>query len=193
MGIEFELKYTATEAVQNAIRNDVTGNWYTIPMETTYYDTHSGNLSQRHYTLRRRLENGASICTIKIPAGEIARGEWETECSSIEKAILELCKLGAPDNLLPLTEEGLEAVCGARFTRQACITWFGETMVEIALDAGILFNGQREIPLCELEIEWKKGPQEGAVAFAKLLEKKYGLHTQPKSKFRRALDLRKGE
>lgn len=193
MGIEFELKYAATEAAIDAVIKDIAGNWHTISMETTYYDTPSGKLSQRHYTLRRRLENGSSICTIKVPAGEIARGEWETECSSIEHAIPELCKLGAPENLLLLTEEGLEAVCGARFTRQACITWFGETMVEIALDAGVLFSAQREVPLCELEIEWKEGPQEGAVAFAKLLEKKYGLHPQPKSKFRRALALREGE
>ena len=193
MGIEFELKYTATAQAQEAVMRQISGLWHTISMETTYYDTPSATLSQLHYTLRRRLENGSSVCTIKTPAGKSARGEWETECDAIEKAIPELCKLGAPENLPLLTAEGLEEVCGARFTRRACITRFGEAEVEIALDSGVLFSGSREIPLCELEVELKSGPQEDAITFSKLLAAKFTLQSQPKSKFRRALDLRKGE
>lgn len=190
MGIEFELKYTATAAAQDGIRDQVGGVWQTISMETTYYDTPSGSLSQRRYTLRHRLENGKHVCTVKTPLTDAARGEWETESDCVASAIPELCKLGAPADLKSLTAEGLRAVCGARFTRQACTTQFGSAQVEIALDRGILFGGSREIPLCELEVELKSGSREDAVAFARVLAKKYGLEPQPKSKFRRALDLR---
>lgn len=190
MGVEFELKYSISRTGQDAVMNDISGDWYPISMETTYYDTPSGALSRKHYTLRRRLENCISVCTIKTPLGNTARGEWETQSPNILQAIPELCKLGAPQDLADLCAQGLEEVCGARFTRQACTIRFGQAKVEIALDRGILFSGTREVPLCELEVELKSGPQEDAIAFAKVLAKKYGLVPQPKSKFRRALDLR---
>ena len=190
MGIEFELKYQISRAAQDAVIHDIPGNWYPIKMETTYYDTPSGALSQKRYTLRRRLENGVSVCTVKTPLGDSARGEWETECDDIYTAIPELCKLGAPADLSALTEEGLQTVCGARFTRQACAVKCKNATVEIALDRGVLFSGSREIPLCELEVELKSGAQADAIAYAKCLAAKYDLQPQPRSKFRHALDLR---
>lgn len=190
MGIEFELKYTATPETQAAVMQIIQGDWHSISMETTYYDTPSGSLSRKRYTLRHRLENATHVCTLKTPLGRDARGEWETECGDIRAALPELCKLGAPADLVNLAEEGLEAICGARFIRQACTVTFGSAVVEIALDRGILFGGSREVPLCELEVELKSGDQADAVTFAKVLAAKYGLQPQPKSKFRRAKDLR---
>ena len=190
MSIEFELKYAATPNAQAAVMQAIQGNWHTIQMETTYYDTPSGSLSQKRYTLRHRLENATHVCTIKTPLGLDARGEWETESADIRASLPELCKLGAPADLEALAEEGLEAICGARFTRQACTVSFGSALLEIALDRGILFAGSRETPLCELEVELKSGDQADAVTFAKVLAAKYGLRPQPKSKFRRAKDLR---
>ena len=190
MSIEFELKYSATPEAQSAVMQDLPGDWHTIQMETTYYDTPSGSLSRNRYTLRHRLENTTHVCTIKTPLGDNARGEWETECDDIRAALPELCKLGAPAEMARLAEEGLDAICGARFTRQACTVTFGNAMLEIALDRGVLFSGSREVPLCELEVELKSGDQADAIAFAKVLAQKYSLRTQPKSKFRRANDLR---
>ena len=188
MGVEFELKYRATPEIQETLAQK--GQWHSISMETTYYDTPTGALSQRFFTLRRRLENGTSVCTLKAPAGSLARGEWETECGSIETAIPELCKLGCPQELPQLTAEGLVAVCGARFTRRAStIEWEG-ALLEIALDRGILFAGDKEIPLCEIEVELKEGSREQAVAYGRILEKLYGLTPESGSKFRRALALR---
>ena len=105
MGIEFELKYRATPEIQEELAK--TSQWHSISMETTYYDTPTKALSSRFFTLRRRLENGVSVCTLKAPAGELARGECETECDSIEEAISELCKLGCPPELPQLAAEGL--------------------------------------------------------------------------------------
>ena len=191
MGIEFELKYRATEEAQAAILEATEGNWQTIAMETTYYDTPAGSLSQRKCTLRRRYENGKSVCTLKTPAPGGARGEWETEDGTIEAAIPKLCKLADPQ-LLPILEaEGIMVVCGARFQRKCVTLDIGGTEVELALDAGVLLGGGKEIPLCELEVELKSGSREAAAAFARLLAKKHGLQPEEKSKFRRALDLAK--
>lgn len=190
MGIEFELKYRADAGAQEAIQRDYTGRWECICMETTYYDTHDGALSKRWYTLRRRMENGISVCTIKIPAQGAARGEWEVRAQDIRQAIPELCKLGCPEDLQALTAGGLVPVCGARFTRQALTVRFRDSLLELALDSGVLFAGDRQVPLCEVEAELKEGSREDAALFGSLLAKTYGLEPETHSKFRRALALR---
>ena len=188
MGYEFELKFRATEEIQAAIAAE--GTWHSISMETTYYDTPSGALSGLRYTLRRRLENGVSVCTLKTPAGDLGRGEWELNCGSIEAAIPELCKLSGLSQLPELVAEGLVTVCGARFTRQASAVVVEDTEVEIALDKGMLFAGDRQIPLCEVEVELKSGSREQAAAYALALAHRYDLKPEPASKFKRALALR---
>lgn len=191
MGVEYEWKYRADPEIQNHLWGATEGTWQETVMETTYYDTPTGALAGLHYTLRRRMENRKSICTIKTPAANGGRGEWEVEDSSVEQAIPVLCKLGAPENLLSLTKDGVIAICGAKFLRRACSIDIGNAVVELALDKGILIGGGKEVPLCEIEIERKEGSLEAAAAFASHLSKKYSLVQEPKSKFRRALDLTK--
>ena len=190
MGVEFELKYKAVAESQQAIREAFQGDWQTISMETTYYDTQEGSLSALHYTLRRRYENDVSVCTVKTPLSGAGRGEWEVNCDSIEAAIEKLCKLGAPEDLMTLTQKGVVPVCGARFTRQALAVALPEGAVELALDKGILFAGDREMPICEVEVELKDGEPAVAVQFAGLLAEKYALQPETKSKFKRAKALR---
>ena len=192
MGVEFELKYKATEEVHQAILAQFPGDWQTIAMETTYYDTPGNDLSALHYTLRRRFENGVSVCTVKTPIAGAGRGEWEVNCDSIEDAIEKLCKLGAPENLMDLTQTGVIPVCGARFTRQALTGETTGATVELALDKGILFAGDREMPICEVEVELKDGEPAAAVQFANWLAEKYALQPETKSKFKRASALREG-
>ena len=190
MGVEFELKYRADEKAQQAAFAAYGPGWQTITMETTYYDTPDGALEKLHYTLRRRLENGVSVCTVKTPMPGLGRGEWEVQADSITDAIPELCKLDAPEDLLALTAQGIHPVCGARFTRRAVQVASGESILELALDRGVLFAGSKAQPLCEIEVELKDGTQEDAVLFANLLALTHGLVPEKKSKFRRALDLR---
>ena len=192
MGREFELKYAATPAQQDALQKDFALTWQEFAMETTYYDTASGDLGRLHWTLRRRFENGRSICTVKTPSPDGGRGEWELECGNIMDAIPELCKLGAPHTLLLSAALGVEEVCGARFTRQAAALEIEGAVVEIALDRGILSGGGKETPLCEIEVELKEGSDAAAVAFANALAAKYNLQAELRSKYRRALTLSQG-
>ena len=193
MSIELELKYAATAAAQEAIRAAYPADYQTIAMETTYYDTADGSLSARHITLRRRMENGRSVCTVKTPTATAARCEWECKCGCIEDGIVELVNLGAPRELLFLTASGVTPTCGARFTRLAGLICFCDAEIELALDKGILLGGGREEALCEVECELKSGSPESVVAFAGALATAFGLREEPKSKFRRALALAKGE
>lgn len=193
MATEFELKYAATAAQLDGIRAAVPGEYHSIAMETTYYDTPGRALSARKWTLRRRLENGVSVCTLKTPAGGLGRYEWEVEQDSIQAAIPELCKLSNLDDLAEMTAGGVSPVCGARFTRLACQVNIENAVVELALDEGILFGSGRELAFAEVEVELKSGDEEAACRFAEDLAARFHLIPEEKSKFRRALDLAQGE
>ena len=193
MGIEFELKYGAKPQQLSAIRQALDGKEEIYQMQTTYYDTPAGSYSAKKCTLRRRLENQRSVCTLKTPDQGHGRREWEVECGSIEEAKEKLCRLGAPREILDLAHEGLVPICGARFTRIAkTLCWEG-AQLELALDEGILTGSGREMPLCEVEVELKEGSQESCLAFARELSRRFGLQLEQNSKFRRALALYKGE
>ena len=188
MGREFELKFRASANQLAAIMNDYQG-FREISMVTTYFDTPGQDLLTRRWTLRQRQENDVSICTLKTPCAQGGRCEWETECDDIVSAIPALCGLGAPEELKDLAAGGLEAVCGARFTRQAALIELENCTLELALDRGFLKGGFRMNLMIEVEVELKSGSDEDAVAFAKALAVKYGLIPERNSKYLRALNL----
>ena len=193
MAVEFELKYGATPEILEQLQMRYAGEEKTYRMRTTYYDTPTEQFSARHCTLRCRLENEVSVCTLKMPTGGIGRREWEVECDRIEDAIDMLCKLGAPQEICDLAEEGLVPICGARFDRIAKLLPLDGCEVELALDEGVLVAGDQQIPLCEVEVELKEGGAQACVAFATEMAQEFGLAVEKKSKFRRALDLYRGE
>ena len=192
MAIEYELKFEATPQILSAIDAYTAADATTYQMQTTYYDTPTGALSARHYTLRCRAENEKYVCTLKTPAKN-GRNEIELPCEHIEDAIDMLCKLSSIPDLAQLLQEGIAAVCGARFTRIAKTIEINGGTVELALDQGVLLGGGKEIPLCEVEVELKSGSSAAAQAYARALAMQFDLKPQPKSKFRRALELAKGE
>lgn len=188
MGKEFELKFRASANQMAAILADYDG-FQEITMQTTYYDTPDTGLTQRKWTLRHRLENGASVCTLKTPGKNGERGEWETECEDILSAIPLLCKLGAPSDLPLLTADGVVQVCGARFTRHAALLRQDHCSLELALDQGVLLGGGKEISFHEVEVELKEGSRDCAIVFASGLAEKYSLIPESTSKFKRAMAL----
>lgn len=157
-----------------------------ISMETIYYDTPAGDLTARHWTLRRRMENGHAICTVKIPLPDGSRGEWETAASEIGDAIQTLCALGAPRQLLEDAKAGFLPSCGARFTRLATLVTLEQATVELALDQGVLLGGGKELPFAEVEVEHKRGSDDAAGAYAAELSRIWNLQPEPRSKFARA-------
>ena len=188
MGREFELKYRADSGKISEIRKKY-GSFSSISMETTYYDPPDGSLRRLRWTLRRRFENGKSVCTVKTPAAGGGRGEWETACGNIRDAVPELCKLGAPRELLALTADGVTDSCAARFSLLAMLVEADGCTVELALDEVTLLGGGKALPLAEVEVELKAGSEAAAVAFAQALAAEFGLTPEPKRKVQRALAL----
>ena len=189
MGREFELKYTASPEKLREIRQ-LWENWETISMATTYFDTASGLLSSQNCTLRTRLENGISVCTLKTPTQGYGRGEWDKAGPWCAETVEELFQKA---ERTPVAFDDLQEVCGARFTRLAKTVELPGCTVEISLDEGVLMVGGRETPLCEMEVEVKSGDEKAAVIFAKYLAERFALCEETKSKFCRAALLAKGE
>lgn len=193
MGVEYELKYAATPDQQEQIQDLMPDECAEIQMRTTYFDTPDGALSAGRIMLRLRQENDVTVCTVKTPLADGSRGEWECACEDIGAGIEKLCKLGAPAELISLTACGVLEICGAAFTRQAYTVHTGDAVLEIALDHGVLTGSGKEMPLCEVEVELKEGPKEAADGFAADLARAFGLRPEPRSKFKRALALARGE
>ena len=188
MGREFELKFRAEEAQLKAVEAAF-GGFRVIGMETTYYDAPDGILGRLHWTLRRRMENGRAVCTLKSDLPDGSRGEWEVEGGDILEAVPRLIALGAPAALGEFTAGGVLPTCGARFTRKAALLSAGEGTVELALGQGVLLGGGQELPFGEIEVELKQGKDEDALTFAGALAAQYHLIPEPRSKIRRALSL----
>ena len=191
MGREFELKYAANRE-KLAVLKGRYPNLTQIKMHTTYYDTPDGRMGNLHWTLRRRMENDRSVCTLKTPAEGFGRNEWEVECGDISAAVDLLIARGAPKQLLLFAVNGgFVESCGAKFTRLAGIVEAEGAVLELALDEGVLLGGGKEVPLCEVEVELKAGSEAAAVAFANALAAEIHLKPEPRSKVARARALAK--
>ena len=188
MGREFELKYRADAGVLAAIQKKF-GEFTAITMETAYYDTQDSLLNRLHWTLRRRYENGISVCTLKTPAAGGGRGEWEVQAPDIAAALPMLQNLDTPGDLMKLNADSLQISCGARFTRLAKTLTIPGAVVELALDRGVLLGGGQELPFAEMEVELKEGSEEAATRFAQALAEEFSLEPEHKSKHARAMAL----
>lgn len=188
MAREFELKYQASPEILEKVREEYP-SFAEISMETTYYDTSAGDLKELRWTLRRRMENGRSVCSLKTPGDFIRRGEWEVEETDLKRAIPALLSLGAPAELGDHAAKGLAPVCGARFTRRAALLTLEDGTVELALDQGVFLGKTREVPFSEIEVELKSGKEEAALAFGAKLAEKYHLTPECRGKVERAMAL----
>jgi inorganic triphosphatase YgiF len=193
MAVEYELKYRATPEDLERIRVDFPGGYQVTEMTTSYYDTPDGDLSRLRWTLRHRREGDSHICTLKTPADESGRSEYETHCDDIRDAIPRLSLMEGSNTLNELAEKGLVVTCGARFTRTARSITAGATLAELALDQGFLINGDLEEPFAELEVELKLGYREEADIMGLLISQAYELEPERKSKFQRARELGAGK
>ena len=188
MGRELELKFAASSETLDAMEEKY-APLTPITMHTRYFDTPHQAFRERRWTLRLRLENGRPICTLKTRLSDGSRGEYETENGDIVSAIPALLEQGAPAELEDLAREGLEEVCGARFTRLARIIDVPGGQVELALDRGEFTGGGRTLPFTEAEAELKAGPDEVLARFGRALAEEFSLREEPRSKIQRAMAL----
>lgn len=168
-------------------------------MTAHYFDTPGDALGGRQMSLRLRKEGRRWFQTLKtersssvdrfehnvalrVPSGtmpvlDIARHDG-TEAGARLRAVLG----GA-------TAEALVERCTTDVTRLVCQLPLPGVAVEAALDIGILRAGERQQPICELELEHQSGDIAAFFALARLWRRHGGLWLDVRSKAMRGATL----
>lgn len=196
--IEIKLRLPGEWAIQpiledERVRECLMRDFADTDMDAVYYDTESGELSERQWSLRLRRENGVSVAACKAAGTRdgamFSRGEWQVFADDWDTALPLLAAEGAPSKLLALSGPLLPH-CSIRFTRTAAPLRLPDgSTAELALDRGTLSAGEKQESLLELELELLTGNPEEMAAFAAYLETKHALFKEYNSKYARALRL----
>lgn len=171
-----------------------------IAMHATYYDTVDGDVLALRGGLRRREENGLSVCSLKLEVevsdGKATREEYEVACDDIRQALELLPETGAPRDVCEmLAGKELKVNCETEFDRRAFSLAVGAQgaadafEAELAFDEGVLRRDGREQEFREMELEHKDGSLDAFNAFALDIQDTAHLTPQPLSKLARAMSV----
>lgn len=171
-----------------------------IAMHATYYDTVDGDVLALRGGLRRREENGLSVCSLKLEIevsdGKATREEYEVACDDIRQALELLPEAGAPCDVCEmLAGKELKVNCETEFDRRAFSLAVGAQgaadafEAELAFDEGVLRRDGREQEFREMELEHKDGSLDAFNAFALDIQDTAHLTPQPLSKLARAMSV----
>ena len=163
---------------------------------STYYDTAKGAVRKAGFSLRVRESNGKYVQTIKGEggaAGLFDRPEWETRIEGGEPDFdaIDATPLGAI--LTKRLRARLEKVSVSTVDRTLWLLDRQGSRIEIVLDEGTIRAGGRECPLCELEIELKRGESAALLDFARTLGEALPLRIGVLSKAERGFALAAGD
>ena len=171
-----------------------------IAMHATYYDTVDGDVLALRGGLRRREENGLSVCSLKLEVevsdGKATREEYEVACDDIRQALELLPEAGAPRDVCEmLAGKELKVSCETEFDRHAFSLAVGAQgaadafEAELAFDEGVLRRDGCEQEFREMELEHKDGTLDAFNAFALDIQDTAHLTPQPLSKLARAMSV----
>ncbi len=137
-------------------------------IETTYFDTSDRRFTDNGYALRVRKQDKNALLSIK-QAGSLGSGreEWERPIAGDEPNADNMSD--SPAAAL-LRENGDGAHLAPLYTvavdRASFLMKEGSAQIEIAVDRGEIKHNGAELPVCELELELKKGDPSQLFAFA---------------------------
>ena len=200
-GLERELKFVADpKAFDAALALPLLGG-PTVEssrrLESVYFDTGDDDFARAGVALRVRREDGAFIQGLKRAAGSdrgmFERDEQEVESPSAEPDLALFGAESARDLAEILGGKVLKAKFGSDVRRTTRTVQVGGAAVEVALDSGFLFAGERREPLREIELELKSGPPAALFAYGLQAIEALPLRLCVESKAERARRLRSHE
>jgi triphosphatase len=196
MPVELELKFAVPpEALALVADHDLLA----LPadaerLRATYYDTEDDALARAGMSLRVRRNGERWTQTLKTAAGPdgpaLARGEWEW---ALADGVLDRGLLGFTPAGPLLAERALHAVLHSEIARRSRLVELpGGTVIEAAVDEGMILAGERREAVSELELELKSGPVGPLYQHALRLHEAFGLVIGAESKAARGWRLRTG-
>ena len=141
------------------------GAWQTRELLNRYYDTADFALANSQVALRIRRDGEQLIQTLKSKGSSVAgmseRNEWDWPLKTNRLVLSHLDAKCWPESLAALDKKQLKAVFSTDFKRQFVeLRWLRdgvETVVEVALDQGVVIAGEQQEAICEVELELREG------------------------------------
>lgn len=172
---EIELKLSLAPAAAQrapAILDQLFGPSQAVQsLDSAYYDTPEGSLRRQRIALRLRRQDAQWIQTLKggggVAGGVHSRDEWNWPLPDNQLNVALLRTAGWNEGI---DTARLAPVFSTRFTRR--VWWLDEPAytIEVALDLGEVTDGAAlSAPLCEIELELKRGEASSLFAQAERL------------------------
>jgi triphosphatase len=159
-----------------------------------YYDTDKQKLRKNGFLLRVRRIGDRLVQTIKAVRGSqlFERDEWEDEIAD-ESPDLRLARDTALEPLVSRKLWGrLKPVFETRVRRKTFCVCDSHRAIEIAVDRGRIDTGEHAQPLCEIELELKRGAKAALLDLAREVVDALPARLSVKSKAERGFALLDG-
>ncbi len=165
-----------------------------IVMKAVYYDTKDGFLRKERAAYRIRQENKSIVATYKRGIvnqnGISERVEVNKNVTSLKPNITVFKDSDTVWHRLQSLENiEFMPVIMTDFVRKCVQIEWRSSLVEIALDQGKIVANEKEIPICEVELELKSGDKSDLSSLTEELTKKFFLVPSNDSKYHRGLIL----
>lgn len=169
-----------------------------IDMHADYFDTADFDFRKKGIAYRIRLEDERCTATIKwdvnVKEGLHQREEFNLVVN--DERFAENPDIGifvssdAYDVLYDAAgDKPLKATVGMDYQRKQFKVDTGKSISCISVDEGVIHHIDGHIvPICELEIEWYYGDEDDFMELAAMIQSKYGLVAEDRSKLQRAFE-----
>ena len=165
-----------------------------IEMKAVYYDTESGFFRQHKIAYRIRQENKSIVATYK--SGKVNKnGVFERiEVNRIVKTLNpDLSVFADEENIWEILKNvdnsRFEAIVITDFMRECIVLSWKNSQIEMALDLGKITGKNKNLPICEVELELKSGSEEDLLSLKDELIRKFNIEPSSVSKYHQGLIL----
>ncbi|MES3099797.1 CHAD domain-containing protein [Sphingomonas faeni] len=173
---EVELKLVLDAAAADAFAQSglIDGQPSRRDMHAVYFDTPDHALSKGGVSLRIRQSGDTRTQTIKVAdataAGLFARSEWELEVADMTPVVDDRTPIPA---LLGAEAGTVAPIFTVAVERLTWVIDSEEASIELVLDRGYVAAGDRQSPICEIELELKQGTPAALFALARTLAARF--------------------
>jgi triphosphatase len=195
--IEIKLQLPSVDAVGLAglpLLRQAGGSKQSEKQLSVYFDTKRLKLKRHGLTLRVRHAGDRYIQTVKSEDGSLfERGKWETE---IENGRPDIKRAdGSPLRRLGLKKlrKKLRPVFETRVQRTTYPLAQGDSDIALTIDRGEIGAGKKSMPLCEAELELKRGHRVRLFGLARKFAHATSAELAVKSKSQRGYELLAGD
>ena len=163
---------------------------------SVYYDTDTQKLRKHGFTLRVRRIGSRNVQTIKRVSGAgtalMDRCEWEHNVAGGEADLALARDTGLESILSKKLQAKIKPLFETRVRRKVYPIESGGSDIELSIDKGTVVAGRQSSPICEVELELKRGDATELFKVARTLAEQVPIQLSVTSKSERGYELVNG-